>query len=121
MHPDATVVDNEQRLTLLSTAADGRWSLAHPYGERRVVLIRDHAGTVVRRLNHDADVAFSYFASDGRSVVTATESGTVRAWLWQANDLTERACAAVGRSELTEEEWRDAFGTAPRQATCRAR
>ena len=120
IHVDANS-DPEQRLTILRTAADGRWSLAHPYGDRRVVLIRDQAARVVRRLNHDADVSFSYFASNGRSVVTATENGTVRVWLWQSDDLTERACAVVGRSELMEQEWKDAFGSTPRQPTCKPR
>ena len=121
LHAEATTVDSARKLEILGTSADGLWTLAHPVNERRVVLILDHSGAVVRRLTHDGGVLFAYFAPDGRSVVTATENGTIRAWLWRASDLIERACAVVGRPELTEDEWRDAFGTERRRPTCRPR
>jgi WD40 repeat protein len=99
---------------------EGRWSLATD-DDRRIVRVQDAGGASVSHLRHDAKVSVFRFSLDGRSVVTASEDGLVRVWLWRPDDLLERACQVVSRGELTDEEWQDAFGSGPRRTTCPAK
>jgi WD40 repeat protein len=56
------------------------------------------------------------FSPDGRLLVTS-DGPSVRGWLWRPEDLIADACARLPRN-LTQEEWRQYFGTEPYCPTC---
>jgi hypothetical protein len=96
---------------------EGRWSLSTDE-KQRVVWVKEQEGTIIARLRHEATVILYRFSVDGKSVVTMSDDGLLRAWLWRPEDLLERACRVVSRGELTEQEWQEAFWTEPRRVTC---
>jgi WD40 repeat protein len=59
------------------------------------------------------------FLPDGATVIIADRDGAVYEWDTRLEQWIERACTVAGRN-LTEAEWRDAFGDRPYRETCPA-
>jgi WD40 repeat protein len=57
------------------------------------------------------------FRPDGHTVQIASEDGALYTWDTRLQLSVERACAVAGRN-LTQDEWRDAFGDRPYRPTC---
>jgi WD40 repeat protein/class 3 adenylate cyclase len=57
------------------------------------------------------------YAEDGHTVVVAYHDGSVRTFDTDPAAWDDHACAVAGRN-LTEQEWRDAFGDRPYRETC---
>ena len=64
--------------------------------------------------NHAASVGFQ---PDGESVLVAYEDGSVIQFATDPDAWIDHACRVAGRN-LTEHEWRDAFGDGPYRETC---
>ena len=62
------------------------------------------------------DVNMTY-DEDGRTIVLAYHDGSVLTFDTDPAAWEEHACAVAGRN-LTEQEWRDAFGDRPYRETC---
>jgi WD40 repeat protein len=54
---------------------------------------------------------------DGHTAMLTALDGTVHTWDTRPEGWIEAACAIAGRN-LTEDEWRDAFGDRPYRLTC---
>jgi WD40 repeat protein len=57
------------------------------------------------------------FLPDGHTVIVATRDGAVYTWDTRVEQWIEFACRVAGRN-LTDAEWRDAFGDRPYRETC---
>jgi WD40 repeat protein len=57
------------------------------------------------------------FLPDGHTVVISSVDGAISTWDTSAERAIEFACQVAGRN-LTEDEWRDAFGSRPYRETC---
>ena len=67
-----------------------------------------------RGANLNASVGFD---PDGNSVLVAYDDGSVIEFATDPDVWIEHACQVAGRN-LTETEWRDAFGDRPYHETC---
>jgi hypothetical protein len=56
---------------------------------------------------------------DGHTVAIAYKDGSIATYETDPGAWIEHACAVAGRN-LTEDEWRDAFGDRPYRETCPA-
>jgi WD40 repeat protein len=93
---------------MVTTAADGSASLWDG-------ATGDLLGTV--RLPERV-TASAEFASDGHTVVIATDYGSVYLWDTSVSHASRFACRLAGR-DFTRVEWGEAFGNRPYQETCR--
>jgi WD40 repeat protein/DNA-binding SARP family transcriptional activator/energy-coupling factor transporter ATP-binding protein EcfA2 len=59
------------------------------------------------------------FLPDGHTLLISAFDGSVYTWDTRPEHSTDFACAVAGRN-LTEDEWRDAFGDRPYRETCPA-
>ena len=57
------------------------------------------------------------FLPDGHTIIVATRDGAVYTWDTRVEQWIEFACRVAGRN-LTDAEWRDAFGDRPYRQTC---
>ena len=64
-----------------------------------------------------AEGVFPEFLPDGHTVLIATSGGSVSTWDSSPAGWIEFACSVAGRN-LTELEWREAFGAPPYRTTC---
>lgn len=78
-----------------------------------------HTGEVLSRfpLPVVGQQATSAQVRDDGVVTVAALSGDVYEWDPSASAAVDHACAVAGR-DLTEQEWRDAFGSVAYQSTC---
>jgi WD40 repeat protein/DNA-binding SARP family transcriptional activator len=81
-----------------------------------------HSGTPVAGITPDRPGVWTAveFLPDGATVIIADRDGAVHTWDTRPEQWIEAACAMAGRN-LTEAEWRDAFGDRPYRETCPAR
>jgi WD40 repeat protein len=69
-------------------------------------------------MKYDAAVNSVAFSSDGKYVVSGSDDGTARVWIYRPNDLISNTCLHVTRN-LTRAEWQQYIGDAlPYQAVC---
>ncbi len=91
---------------------------------------RAPARLVSRRSRHRggrpcaAHVVTGYFLGevrllDGHTLLISTTEGFVSTWDTRRESWVDFACTVAGR-KLTEDEWRDAFGSRPYHETCPA-
>jgi WD40 repeat protein len=58
------------------------------------------------------------FSPDGNMIISGSQNGTVKVWLWRIQDLIVDTCSRVTRN-LTRAEWTQYIGDAlPYQAVC---
>ena len=108
--PVSAVVFSPDGMTLASLGFDG--SLALSVADTATPQARIRPGPVNQR-------ASMVFSPDGDSVVIGYEEGDVIAYDIEPDLWVDHACRVAGRN-LTEAEWRDAFGSGTPRATCRS-
>ncbi len=94
--------------TLVSLGYDGELALVDPATGVAQARARPGPANLVSSVG---------FHPDGDSVVVAYEDGSVIQFATDPADWIEHACRVAGRN-LTETEWRDAFGDRPYRETC---
>ena len=94
--------------TLASMGFDGDLTLSDPVTATPRARVQPGSANTVGSIGYDPD---------GHTVLVGYQDGTVLAYETDPAAWVARACQVAGRS-LTEDEWRDAFGDAPRRDTC---
>ncbi len=106
--PVTWVVFSPDGTTLASLGSDGTLVLSRP--DTAAPQATSRPGPVNER-------ASMVFSPDGDTVVIGYEGGDVIAYDVRSDAWIDHACRVAGRN-LTEAEWRDAFGTGTPGATC---
>ena len=94
--------------TLASMGFDGDLTLSDPVTATPRARVQPGPANTAGSIGYDPD---------GHTVLVGYQDGTVLAYETDPAAWAARACQVAGRS-LTEDEWRDAFGDAPRRDTC---
>jgi WD40 repeat protein/DNA-binding SARP family transcriptional activator len=102
----------------LAYAPDGKL-IASGSGDGRVGLWDGRTGDLLgTMLPGRPNVAVTVeFLPDGHTLQIASADGSVYTWDTRPQPWIDHACAVAGRN-LTEDEWRDAFGDRPYHRTC---
>jgi WD40 repeat protein len=75
-------------------------------------------GIEFARMTHNGVVNSIAFSPNGKYVVSGSDDGTARVWIYRPEDLIAEACSRVTRN-LTRTEWKLYIGDAlPYQAVC---
>ncbi len=114
----APVVAHRQYVLTVSYAADGATFVTSSFdgglrawdGSTGAVL-----GTATAGANDHP--AFAAVLPDGHDAIAASPDGAVYRWDTRLDRWIDFACALAGRN-LTDAEWRDAFGDQPYRQTC---
>lgn len=111
-------VTNVSTVRIAAFSPDGRYVISSSILDGIVYVWDAASGNEIARLDHDNNITIANFSPDGKYIVTGDESGTVRIWLWQIEDLITDACWRVTRN-LNHSEWQQYIGNAlPYQAVC---